>query len=126
MLQLRPEQYEALLAHSFKAMEIRIAASLRKSWPVLCGTLGDQRLLRCVRRARVRARNHGLQREAEILRFARLTLAWGEDFDRSSETPWAAQILAWRNCDAPTRLDALEGRSEVELRRRPELIQRLR
>ncbi|MFI5379344.1 MAG: hypothetical protein ACHRHE_08605 [Tepidisphaerales bacterium] len=126
MLQLRPEQYEALLAHSFKALETRIVAAVKRSWPVLCATMGDERLRRCVRRARVRARIHGLQREGEILRFARLMLAWGEDFDRSSETPWAAQIVAWRNCDAPTRLDALEGRSEVELRRRPELFQRLR
>ena len=126
MLKLRPEQYDALVAHSFKAMETRIAAALKKLWPVLCATLGDGQLRRRVRHARAAARSHGIRREADILRFARLMLAWGDDFNRSSETPWAAQILAWRNCDAPTRLDALEGRSEVELRGRPELSKRLR
>ncbi|MGA2498903.1 MAG: hypothetical protein ABSH20_14265 [Tepidisphaeraceae bacterium] len=126
MLKLRPEQYDALVAHSFKGMETRIAAALKKLWPVLCATMGDAQLRRSVRQARVSARSHGIRREADILRFSRLMLAWGDNFNRSSQTPWAAQILAWRNCDAPTRLDALEGRSEVELRRRPELSKRLR
>ncbi len=126
MLKLRPEQYDALVAHSFKALDTRIAAALKKLWPVLCVTLGDEPLRRRVRHARTAARSRGIRQEPDILRFARLMLAWGDNFHRSSETPWAAEILAWRNCDAPTRLDALEGRSEVELRGRPELAKRLR
>jgi hypothetical protein len=126
MLQLRPEQYEALLAHSFKAMESRIAAALRRTWPHLCGAMGDEALHRRVRGARTRARKQGIGREVEILRYAKLALVWGDEFDDSADTPWAAEILAWKNADAPTRLDALEGRSDVELQRRPDLSERMR
>ena len=126
MLQLRPEQYEALQAHSFKAMESRIIAALKRAWPQLSGALGDEDLHRHVRRARNRARALGINREVDILRYARLALTWGDGFDDSADTPWAAEILAWKNADAPTRLEALEGRSDVELQRRPDLLQRLR
>jgi hypothetical protein len=126
MLRLRPEQFEALKNHSQRAMEKRVAAALTYTWPVLCRQIGAEILARRVALSRRQAAIHGIQREVDVLRFARLALIWGDDFANSAQSSWAAEILAWKNSDAVTRLDALEGRSELELGCRPEMLERLR
>ena len=125
MLRLRPEQFEALKAHSLRAMESRLAAAIGNTWPKLCLQMGPQALRSRIAAARVQAVASGLQREMDILRYVRLTLAWDEDLGETARTKWAQEILAWKGTDAATRLDALEGRSDAELAHRPELLARL-
>jgi hypothetical protein len=126
MLRLRPEQYEALQSHSLCAMESRIADALRAAWPALCRSLGDGPLVARIGVIRRLAAGRGIERETDVLRLARVALAWGEEFHAPRLVGWAAEILNWKNTDASTRLDALEGRSEAELQRRPDLQGRLR
>jgi hypothetical protein len=126
MLQLRPEQYEALLEHSRKQMEGRLVDAVEKRWPEMCKMLGGPTVRAQVHAARRAGNKLGIDREPDLVRFVALWFTWGEAFNANPELPWAKEILAWPSTDPTTKLDALEGRSALELKRRPDITRKLK
>jgi hypothetical protein len=126
MLQLRPEQYEALLEHTRKQMEGRLFEAVLKRWPELCKVLGHPTAREQVHHARRTANKLGIEREQDLNRFVALWFTWGESFHAKQDLPWAGEILRWPETDPATKLDALEGRSSLELKRRPDITRKLK
>jgi hypothetical protein len=92
MLVLRREQIDILAQGPWGVFERRLVEYLRRFFPALCASLGEERLALVVHEGRQRAQGHGFTSERDLSKYLSLICTFGPDFDIA--LPWAAEILA--------------------------------
>lgn len=93
MLQLTPDQAEALENVEETIFHLQLAAHLTGQWPVVAERLGE-RLPAFVELAVRTARKHRLTIVAGIARYVSLCFVWGPGFEQKPGFEWARDALA--------------------------------
>jgi hypothetical protein len=93
MFRIRREQFEALSRTLRKSFEDRMVVHLRKFFPELCTSLGEDATRARISEGIRRAKAYRIVAERDVCRYIDLTFALGPDFDRDEALPWARQIL---------------------------------
>ena len=113
MLQIRQEQWDAFAEAGKQAYIERAWLRLNRVNPELCDELGEDAIRLKLRTGLDRAEHYGITKEADINQYIDLMIEWGDDFDVSPETPWASEVLNWKDADGSTKVRAL-GRASGE------------
>ena len=92
MLTIRKEQMAALGAAQVKKFEDRMVTHLQKHFPEQCKKLGPK-LRELVAYGIERAGSYGIVAERDVSRYIDIMLAFGRDFDKDPNLPWAAAAL---------------------------------
>lgn len=90
MLVIREDQMRVLGEYRERAFIARAMRHLELGFPARCADLGSDEVRRSVTIAIRKAREYGLPREVDILRYLNLMYTFGFDFDT---LPWANQVL---------------------------------
>lgn len=109
LLKIRREQQEALREAYRELYVDRTCDYFRRNWSEECETLEDDQLREMICNARDRGETYGINIEADVVRFTEVWLLLGEDFDRSPEYPWAADVLADEDTDGTIKVEQLAG-----------------
>ncbi len=112
MLVIRQEQWAALAEPGKQRYEQKLVDYLCESRPAIAERLGDEGLRQLVGRAIASSASYGIDSERDVALYLGLTLALGDDFDRSEKTPWAQPILNDQRSDGSTRMKRLCKRAE--------------
>ena len=92
MLNIRPEQLEALGQAAAARWQATLVPDMRRIWPDRTERLDDAEMRKWIAEACRRAETYGLETAEQLTRFVHLTFAFGREFDR--ELPWAKRTLA--------------------------------
>ena len=103
MFRLRKEHSDALRRQALADFEARAVRHLREHLPGPTATYSDEELLRRVRRAVPRARQHGLLTQRQVVRFLDVTFLLAEGFDQDPRYEWAAVLLRSTKLSAEAR-----------------------
>ncbi len=117
MLQIRPEQMEALEQAILRQFEQRAVRHVEEAFPKHARFLGNERVRQIVRLGLERARQQGLASERGLFLYLDLMFLLGADFARDPQLPWAAEILAAQDVPEPQLVDRLLERSKQYLER---------
>lgn len=93
MFNLRKEQLKVFEEAAARESEARITRQLLSEQPSPGGAMGRAALEDLVCYGIGRARTYQLTAEVDVLKYIRVMLALGRDFDRDPRYPWAAQTL---------------------------------
>ena len=104
MLVIRKEQMKAFADARYRAFAVEACRHCRLRHPEICSLWSEDKLRRIVDNGLLRARSHGFETAADLIRFLDLAVTEGVDFDESS---WAGPILAEKQYGPKARLDAL-------------------
>jgi hypothetical protein len=115
MLTIRDGQIAALGAARLSEFQSKAVTHVRDCFPDVCAGLSDADLKLQVVRGIARGQHHGLDDQADLLRFLNVMFSLGQDFE--NRYPWAPQILEDHRFAALTRLDLVVQRSLAELER---------
>jgi len=108
MMKINKKQRAALSEEGIKDFENRMVKHLEKFFPAYCDTLGDAAVRRLVRYGILRAETYGVVAERGVCIYIDAMFAFGRDFDRDPDVPWAAKILKSKAIKNPsTRVDRL-------------------
>jgi hypothetical protein len=118
MLQIRQEQYDALAEYARRRYIVQTSALLRRIFPKECAELGDDGVAGRIRTGMTRAKRHRITDNSDVTRYIQLMFTWGDDFDTSPKTPWAASLLALRGASASDRLNNVCRASAQQLEAR--------
>ena len=94
----------------------RVIAFIRGRYADRCAAFTEAELRGLVATALRRSREHGFDREADILRYVNIMYTLGCDFDRDPAFPWAAEILARPQLSGASKVDLLVARTAQHLR----------
>ena len=111
---IRLEQTKALGEAHRQRYYHELGSAVRNACPDATAEVPDAELEDLVRDGRRRALTYGLTERDDLIRFVRLQLALGHEFDTDGARPWAAEILRVGVGDASARLDALSTRAATE------------
>lgn len=117
MLQLTPEQVDAVDRLQARRNAAALVELLGQAWPDVAAQL-QARWPAFVETAAERARQLGLQELAEQARYASLCCLWGAGFEAKPRLEWAAEICAAPGLGPALRLHQLTQRSRETLVRR--------
>src|SRR5262245_1115349 len=106
MLDIRPEQIDALAAVKLSNFKARMAAHFKKHDPEWCAAQGAQGLVSFIGHGIGRAKAHGFLAEVEVARYLHVMRRLGKDFDESPSFPWAKKLLASK-LPGPEKMDCL-------------------
>lgn len=117
MLQLTPDQFDAVQALQLRRDSRELVQLLGAAWPEVAQQL-QARWPAFVDAALERARQMGLHSVAELARYASLCCLWGASFETRPRFDWAAAIAADPALSPALRLHQLTHRSRQELVRK--------
>jgi len=111
MLVIRKPQMSVLEKNTSENHFDSLCRNLERIYPDVAERLGSDGVRDRALRAIERAKTHGFKENENIEAYVHIVfLLDREDFDTSSETAWAGQILEWENADEFTKIAALEKR----------------
>lgn len=87
------DQLTAFAADSSRAYRSRMEAHLFAAFPRRSARMGTARLRLFVDEQMARARSHGVSREYPMCQYLRVAMVLGPDFDVSTRTAWARELL---------------------------------
>lgn len=119
MLNIRPDQQEALEQTSEERFRAERRAHAARFWPDECAALGAEGVEARIQRALDDCAEHGITIERDVARYVDLLFVWGDDFAISRKTPWARGILEDSTLDGPLKVHQLSFRTKKELERDP-------
>lgn len=93
MLQLTPEQAEALEQVELDMLRQRLARHLSEQWPATADRLGA-RLPEFIAFTSAAAARHGIHVTLAVLRYVNLCFVWGSAFEDKPGFEWARDLLA--------------------------------
>ena len=108
MLEIRPEQMEALDEYALRTFVRRVVGHLRAQYPEDTQGTSDEDLTALVETGIARAEAHGIVAERDVCLYVDVMVVLGPDFDKDPRYPWAGEILnddSWADTEAKT--DAL-------------------
>lgn len=115
MLKFSAEQHREIVADAREESVQRIFALLREHYGATSVWRGDEAGVAVVRAAIVKAEGHAMTAERDVFKLAALMLVFGDAFD--TQEPWAREIVAAREGDAPiAELLYREGIAQVRRR----------
>jgi len=76
---------------------------LNKFFPRQCKTLGEAETLEAIREGIGRAAGYDIVAERNVCKFIDLMFAFGREFDRDRNLPWAQEILNDESLPDPTK-----------------------
>lgn len=110
MFNLRKEQLKVFEEAAARELESRMIAQLRSEQPAPFGAMDRAELGDLVRYGIERAMAYQLTAEADVLKYIRVMLALGKDFDRDPRYPWASHTLNDASLGSATaRVDRLSA-----------------
>lgn len=122
MLLVRDEQMQAFQTASFSDWLMR---HLHRHFPQQCEALGPAQLHQLVSSSLQRARGHGFREGADLCRFMDLVFAFGPEFDRDDNLPWANELLSTPDISDPTeKMDLLVAAARNHLAEQAEHAER--
>lgn len=71
-----------------------------------------------------KALQYGFTLDEHVIEFIDIIFTWGDDFDASDKTSWASEILSWKDTSNDARIRGLIEKSEDELEKKAEYIQK--
>lgn len=83
---------------------------LKEVYPDETKKLGDGKLREIIATGIDKSKSYDILLERDVARYIEFMIAIAPDFDVSPKTPWAKEILLWRNRPANIRLDQIERR----------------
>lgn len=110
MLLIRREQMEVLAAARWRDFASLATRHCRVRHPEICDPLSDDALQLRVDSGLRRARSHGFEQSADLMRFLDMLLRIGPDADKQ---PWVAAILAQSKYAPSTRMDLIFRTAEA-------------
>lgn len=112
MLKIRKEQMGAFSFQALESFEDRIVARLNTFSPDHCQALGEEKTRKAIRYGIKRAASYGIEFERDVCLYIDQMFAFGQDFDKDPNLPWAAEILTDETIFGPTsRIDKLHETS---------------
>jgi hypothetical protein len=114
MLKIGLDQRRDITAAAREQSEQRIFALLRQHYGATAVWRGDDGSLAVVRAAIDKAAGHHMTAERDVFKLAALMLIFGDEFD--TREPWAAEIVAAREGNAPIA-ELLYQEGIVQIRR---------
>ncbi len=112
MLTIRPEQMQAMGAHTRAQFEQRIIKYLRKKFPARTQDQSDQKIQFVVQAGIKDAESHGIEFENDIRRYIEYLVIYGTRLDERKQTQWIANVLQQAELDGTTKMDRID---EMEL-----------
>lgn len=106
MLKIRAEQMQAFEEQAYLN---RLRDVMKKCWPDQCEALGEDKLTERLKLGIKKTEDYGFKDQNNATRFIHLIFLLNmDDFDVSSKTPWAKQVLGWEDASDILKLAALE------------------
>jgi hypothetical protein len=90
---IRHAQLAAFSSSVSERYRLRVIGHIREFFPEECEALGEEGTDELVRYGCMKASAHGFVSGRDVCRYIILMVAFGRDFDRAPEHPWAATIL---------------------------------
>jgi hypothetical protein len=90
---IRQQQMATFSQARQKTFEERMAGHLNRCFPSECEALGEQGVQDAIRYGIERAASHGIASERDVCKYIDLMFAFGRNFDRNRDLPWASSIL---------------------------------
>jgi hypothetical protein len=103
---IRKSQFELFSTQEVQKFEDWMVSHLQKFFPSQCEPLGEGELRAFIQLGIVRAAHYEIREKREVCRFIDLMMVFGQDFDSSEQTSWAAEILS-RPGDSGMKMRAL-------------------
>jgi hypothetical protein len=116
MLVIRTKQMQALAENMRKGFEDRMASHLAKRFHDRIAMMDELSIRESIRKGIERAASYGVSTEYDVARYIELMYMFTEDFDTSSDTPWAGLILEDPNMDSRPKMNELWDRAHQETR----------
>ena len=115
MLVIRTEQLEAFRRIILDRFEDTVFEKLKKYWPKIVASKGEEAIRQFIRKGRRRAERYGIVTEYDVTRYINVMFALGHGFDRDDQYPWARELLEYPNVNPTVRMDWLCERTKKEL-----------
>lgn len=115
MLTLNKEQWDALMELKKNNHLKKIILILKEMHYEEAAKLSRDEFKLKVINGFEKARQYGFSLDEHIIEFIGLTFTWGDDFDISINTPWASEILSWKDAGPESKIRGLIERSEREI-----------
>jgi hypothetical protein len=93
MLTIRMKQMNVFTDLSLKRYETSMVVHLNKYFSEECDALGEERTRHAIRYALKRAESYEIVSERDVCIYTDLMFAFGKDFDKDPQLPWAGTIL---------------------------------
>jgi len=90
---IRQKQMEAFSQAAIQSFEDRMVIHLNEFFSEQCKALGEQKTREAIRYGIQRAAIYGIVSELDVCDYIDLMFAFGRDFDKDPQLPWAGQIL---------------------------------
>lgn len=118
MLTIRPQQMDALSKAQAKAFEDRMVAHIQEFFPDHYAAMKEAGTRELIRHGVQRAATYGIVAERDVCMYIDMMLAFGPDYDKDGQVPWAGRILRDRGYASPSeRMDAVREAGVAQLRR---------
>jgi hypothetical protein len=114
MIILRDQQVEAFEDARMQSFEDRMFPHIRREFPSQVESLGEAETREVICSGIEVAAQYGIESEQDVGQYIMLMFVHDFDFDESSETPWANEILTRPGLSAPERLNALWERTTAD------------
>lgn len=108
MLEIRPEQMEALTLAQHERFVQAMTASLRRSFGARLDAMSRAELRARIDAGIDAAARCGIEDAADVEGFLWFVVAYGPDFGRTPETAWARTALRDRSMSGSEKITALE------------------
>lgn len=117
MLVIRPQQMRVLEKVQRDHFIRLVSAHVRACYQEL--PEGEPALRSLIEHAIARADRYEIRQADDVRRYVECCLRFGQDFDQSPSTAWAANILNTRAFDGTTKMDQIDAYELFVLKGRP-------
>jgi hypothetical protein len=107
MLKIREQQIEALEEYMRQSFIERTIKQLRGGCPDLTADRSDENLRKTIEAGIERAKRYGITIEWDVCRYIEYQLRFGVNFDTSSRTAWAGDLLRSHGIDGTSKMDRI-------------------
>ncbi len=107
MLIVRNDQMDVFGDYMRKQFEDLMVGHLNAHYPKECETLGEKDLRETIRYGIERAKAYHVDIERDVSRYINLMFAFGRDFDKDENFPWASKILMNHDLKSTHKMDLL-------------------
>ena len=109
MLDIRPEQLDAIRETLLQQFQQRLEIKLQASHPDHPLITSDPKLRAFIRAAMRKAAMYSISDEADVERFLIWMLPYGLQFEHHPDLPWVAQLLSNKNLTPTQKVNELEN-----------------
>ena|SRR5215203_6777882 len=103
MFKIRNEQMEVFSDAVRQSFEDRMVTHLNRFFPAQCEALGENEVRLVIRYGTRRAAEYDAKAERSVCKYIDIMFAFGRDFDRNPDFPWAKRILIDRPYPTPSQ-----------------------